>query len=167
MQSFYRIIYFYCTLHYIYSTFWMCRKVYTFFIKYILSQWQSVRKGEWIFHEKTLLRLWQGQTLSLELCQCTLKFSLKLYPLESNCAEIFELFLKCSSLMNFEKVLVICAGTEPNIFKCSTIAIKQSLFCHYFSTDMFWKPQKKFDYPNKYLILLKASEGKKNHKPFI
>lgn len=138
----------------------MCRKVYTFFI---LSQWQSVRNGEWIFHEKTLLRLWQGQTLSLELCQCTLKFSLKLYPLESNRAEIFKLFLKRSSLMNVEKVLVMCAGTEPNIFKCSTISIKQSPFFVIISLLMCSESlKKKFNYPNKYLILLKSSEGKKS-----
>lgn len=37
-----------------------------------------------------------------------------------------------------------------------------SFFCYYFFIDVFWKPQKKFNYPNKYLILLKSSEGKKS-----
>lgn len=44
-----------------------------------------------------------------------------------------------------------------------------TLFCFFFSLgDTFWKSQKSFPYPYKYLTFLKVSEDKKkNRKTFI
>lgn len=137
--SFYRI----STMLY---TIFFCvhRKVYIFSFKYILWQWKIARNGEWIFHEKSWLKPWQGQTLPLELCQVGLNVFLEVLPFGDKLwRSIQTLFLK-SSLMNTEKVLAICTGSGPKIFKCCTKATKQSFLLSFFwVVDMFWKSKKK------------------------
>lgn len=112
--------------------FCMYRKFYIFSFKYILWQWKSARNGEWIFHEKSWLKPWQGQTLSLELCQVGLNVFLEVLPFGDKLwRSIQTLFLKFSP-MNTEKVLVIYAETGPKIFKYSKKLLNNHFCCHFF-----------------------------------
>lgn len=112
--------------------FW--KSLYFFSFKYILWQWKSARNGEWIFHKKSWLKPWQGQNLHLKLCQVGLNIFLKVLPFGDKLWRSFQtLFLK-SSLMNTEKILVICAGSGSKILYKNALQklLNNHFCCHFF-----------------------------------